>query len=162
MQIVVDILPVYPIYTLDDVEIYIDTVEREESFFGTDSNTTKISYSQTTESFDTLTYVQELTNQYIHLKLDNGLITNYFVKYVDEITDTYGSDMLYPTVDVKVSYEDKCIFKLDLVFNSQTFNRYELFNTLSINLNYEDSLLDVVSNIEPYGFETNSNCSKFL
>lgn len=158
VQIVVDILPVYPIYTLDDVEIYIDTVEREESFFGTDSNTTKISYSQTTESFDTLTYVQELTNQYIHLKLDNGLITNYFVKYVDEITDTYGSDMLYPTIDAKLSYEDKCIFKLDLVFNSQTFNRYELFNTLSIDLNYEDNLLDVISNIDPYGFETNSNC----
>jgi hypothetical protein len=158
VQIVVDILPVYPIYSLNDVEIYVDDVERDESFFTTESKINKIYYSQTTDSFDTLTYIQELTNQYIHLKLDNGVISNYFVKYFDEITDTYGSDMLYPTLNAHLSFEDKCTFNLEIVFNSQTFNRYELFNSLNINLNYEDDLLDIVSETDPYGFETNSNC----
>jgi hypothetical protein len=155
-----DILNNYPIYTKNDIAIMIHKEQKDEIYFDNNVNTNNvISYTRRNEIYDTITYIDELTNVYAHVKLENTESSNFIVKFYENISDTITSSMIYPTIEVFLNYENTTVFNLLLRYSSQNQNKYDVFSNLEIFIEYDDTLLKKSSVNIPYGFDTQSNCS---
>jgi hypothetical protein len=155
-----DILNNYPIYMQNDITIMIHKEQKDEIYFDNNVNSNNvISYTRRNEIYDTITYIDELTNLYAHVKLENTETSNFVVKFYENILDTQTSTLIYPTIEVFLNYENTTVFNLLLRYSSQNQNKYDVFSNLEIFIEYDNTLLKKSSVDIPYGFDTQSNCS---
>ena len=159
VDVVARIKPIYPIFVNDDLQLFIENDIKPKDYFTTPgSNVYRLSYIEKEEISNDVNHIDDLTNIYMHVLLQNNNYSDMIVTHKLDVINTVESNLIFPTILVSFDYVELNTFNISLKFNSQENNKYILFNTLDILLEYDSVILKIKPEADNYGFHTDSNC----